>query len=185
MLARVTLARRLTVDSIAREFDMKAVSGPRTVLRVRLDGDEASESEIARASRPDVEEGFHYAVLPGLRVAYSDTTAYLIKVADPAGNVDRALVRSFTPRNWDDRTAMAFREYLRRSIDEAIAEGGGRARLIASFGGVHFSGNGRTTGNRKARFPTSPPWRRPGTEPSGRCALPLEVSSISTPSGRT
>ena len=73
---------------------MQAGSGPRTVLRVHLDGDEASESEVARASRPDVEEDFHFAALPNGRVAYSDTTAYLIKVTDPAGNVDRVLVRS-------------------------------------------------------------------------------------------
>ena len=48
ILARVTVARSLKVDSATREFDMQAVSGPRTVLRVGLDGDEASESEIAR-----------------------------------------------------------------------------------------------------------------------------------------
>ena len=138
MLARVTIARKLEVDSVAREFDMQAGSGPRTVLRVHLDGDEASESEVARASRPDVEEDFHFAALPNGRVAYSDTTAYLIKVTDPAGNVDRVLVRSFTPRNWDDRTARAFRKYLGTSIDEAIAGRGGRARLIARFGGPSF-----------------------------------------------
>ena len=132
------IARKLEVDSVAREFDMQAGSGPRTVLRVHLDGDEASESEVARASRPDVEEDFHFAALPNGRVAYSDTTAYLIKVTDPAGNVDRVLVRSFTPRNWDDRTARAFRKYLGTSIDEAIAGGGGRARLIARFGGPSF-----------------------------------------------
>ena len=179
------IARKLEVDSVAREFDMQAGSGPRTVLRVHLDGDEASESEVARASRPDVEEDFHFAALPNGRVAYSDTTAYLIKVTDPAGNVDRVLVRSFTPRNWDDRTARAFRKYLGTSIDEAIAGGGGRARLIGSSEDLHFSSNGRTTGNRRARFPTSPVWRRPGTGTSGRCALPLEVSSMSTTSGRS
>ena len=69
--------------------------------------------EIARASRPDVEEEFHFAALPGGRVAYSDTTAYRIKVTDPAGRVDRVLVRSFATRNWDDRTARAFREHYR------------------------------------------------------------------------
>ena len=135
MLARVTIARTFVVDSAAREFDMKAGSGPRTVLRVRLDGDEASEAEVARASRPHVEEEFHFAALPDGRVAYSDTTAYLIKVTDPAGVVDRVLVRSFAPRNWDDRTAGAFRAYLRTSIDEAIAGGGDRAESIGMFGG--------------------------------------------------
>ncbi|MDE2974027.1 MAG: hypothetical protein OXU64_04765 [Gemmatimonadota bacterium] len=114
---------------------MRAVSGPRTVLRVRLDGDEASESEIARASRPDVEEEFHFAALPRGRVAYSDTTAYRIKVTDPAGRVDRVLVRSFAARNWDDRTARAFREHLRRGIEEAVAGQGDRAELVGMFGG--------------------------------------------------
>ena len=136
MLARVTIARTFVVDSAAREFDMKAGSGPRTVLRVRLDGDEASEAEVARASRPHVEEEFHFAALPDGRIAYSDTTAYLIKVTDPAGVVDRVLVRSFAPRNWDDRTAGAFRTYLRTSIDEAIAGGGDRAESIGMFGGA-------------------------------------------------
>ena len=74
LLARVTIARRLQVDSTTREFDFLAGAGPRTVLRVRLDGDEASESEVARASRPDVEEEFHFAALPDGRVAYSDTS---------------------------------------------------------------------------------------------------------------
>ena len=119
MLARVTIARKLEVDSIAREFDMQAGSGPRTVLRVHLDGDEASESEVARASRPDVEEDFHFGV--GSR--------------RKRGQV---LVRSFTPRNWDDRAARAFREYLGTSIDEAIAGGGGRAESIGFFGGPSF-----------------------------------------------
>ena len=135
ILARVTVARSLKVDSATREFDMRAVSGPRTVLRVRLDGDEASESEIARASRPDVEEEFHFAALPGGRVAYSDTAAYRIKVTDPAGRVDRVLVRSFAARNWDDRTARAFREHLRRGIEEAVAGQGDRAELVGMFGG--------------------------------------------------
>jgi hypothetical protein len=105
------------------------------VLRVRLDGDEASESEVARASRPEVDEEFHFAALPGGRVAFSDTTAYLIKVTDPAGGVDRVLVRSFAPRNWDDRMVRAFREYLRTSVEEAMALGGNRAGLIGMFGG--------------------------------------------------
>ena len=135
LLARVTIARTLEVDSTTREFDFRADPGPRTVLRVRLDGDEATESEIARASRPDVEEDFHFAALPEGRVAFSDTTAYRIKVTDPAGVVDRVLVRSFNPRDWDDRTAEAFRDYLRTSIDEAIAAGGDRAGLIGMFGG--------------------------------------------------
>ena len=135
LLARVTLARTFEVDSTTREFDMQAGPGPRTVLRVRLDGDEASESEVARASRPDTEEDFHFAALPGGRVAFSDTTAYRIKVTDPAGVVDRVLVRSFAPRNWDDRTAGAFRHYLRTSIDETMAVGGIRAGLIGMFGG--------------------------------------------------
>ncbi|MXX33782.1 MAG: hypothetical protein F4107_05815 [Gemmatimonadetes bacterium] len=135
ILARVAIARRFEVDSTTREFDLQAGTGPRTVLRVRLDGDEASESEVARASRPDVEEDFHFAALPGGRVAFSDTTAYRIKVTDPAGVVDRVLVRSFTPRDWDDRTAEAFRDYLRTSIDEAMALGGDLAGLIGMFGG--------------------------------------------------
>ena len=139
MLARVIVARRLQVDTATKEFDMQMGPGPRTVLRVRLDGDEASEAEVARASRPDdVEEEFHFAALPGRRVAYSDSTAYRIKVTDPAGNVDRVLVRSFRPRDWDDRTTRAFREYLGKSIDEAIAGGGSRAALIGSYGGASF-----------------------------------------------
>ncbi len=135
ILARVAIARRFEVDSTTREFDMRAFSGPRTVLRVRLDGDEASESEIARASRPGAEEEFHFAALPDGRVAFSDTAAYRIKVTDPAGVVDRVLVRPFPPRNWDDRTAGGFREYLRTSIAEAMAVGGDRAGLIGMFGG--------------------------------------------------
>ena len=138
ILTRVTVARRLGADSATRKFKMQAGSGPRTVLRVRLDGDEASESEVARASRPDVEGEFHFSALPGRRVAYSDTTAYLIKVTDPAGNVDKVLTRSFPPRNWDDRTIRAQREYLRTSVDEAVAVGGSRAELIGSFGGPSF-----------------------------------------------
>ncbi|MCY3808728.1 MAG: hypothetical protein OXG58_04700 [Gemmatimonadetes bacterium] len=136
ILTRVTSARTLEVDSATRKFDMQAFSGPRTVLRVRLDGDEASESEIARAYRPDVEEGFHFAALPGGRVAYSDTTAYRIRVTDPAGRVDRVLVRPFAARNWDDRTTRAFRERLRRGIEEAAAGGGDRAELVGMFGGL-------------------------------------------------
>ena len=81
-------------------------------------------------------EEFHFAALPGRRVAYSDTAAYRIKVTDPAGNVDKVLVRSFAPRNWDDRTTRAFREHLGKSIDEALAGGGSRATLIGGSAGA-------------------------------------------------
>ena len=138
LLARVVIARTFVVDSTTSppRGSIKAGPGPRTVLRVSLDGDEAREEEVARASDPGAEGEFFFGPLPGGRVAFSDTTTYAVSIADPGGRVGSVLVRPLPPREGDARTVRALKEYLTESLEAAVAEGGDRAEVVGFFGGI-------------------------------------------------
>ena len=138
LLARVTTARMLTTDSTKTppHIDIKIVPGPRTVLRVSLDGDAAREERVAGAANPGVEGVFFFGALPGGRVAFADTTTHVVRIADPAGAIERLLVRPFPPRVWDARTARAFKDHQKEILAAAVAEGRDRAELMGMlFGG--------------------------------------------------
>ena len=138
LLARVVIARSFVVDSTTSppQGSIKAGPGPRTVLRVSLDGDQAREEEVARASDPGAEGEFFFGPLPGGRVAFSETTTYAVSIAEPGGRVGSVLVRPLPPREWDPRTVRAVKEYLTESLEAAVAEGGDRAEVVGFFGGL-------------------------------------------------
>ena len=140
LLARVIHARTLAVDSSASppHFDLKIGPGPCTVLRVSLNGDEASEELVASASNPEpnLEIPCFFGALSGGRVALADTAAYVVQIVGPAGRVSRVLVRPLPTREWDARTVRALREYLTEKLEADVAEGGDRAELVRMFGGL-------------------------------------------------
>lgn len=135
LIARVTIARTFDMDSTTRRGNISMRTGPRTVLRVLLAEDEAREEEIARASRPDEEGEFHFGPLPGGRVAFTDTTAYVITVADPAQGTTRMIVRDLPQRTWDEQTLWAFKDYMIESTTAAVA-GGDAAEMVGLMGGL-------------------------------------------------
>lgn len=137
LLARVTTARMLTTDTTTTppQFDLKLVPGPRTVLRVSLDGDAAREERVAGAADPGAEGVFFFGALPGGRVAFADTTTYVVGIADPTGRTGNVFVRPFPPRVWDARTVRAFKDHQKESLAAAVAEGRGRAELMGMFFG--------------------------------------------------
>ena len=136
LVTRVTFARNLeVVDSVNRRFNLQTGPGPRTVMRVLLDGEEASEEDLAAARDPQAEGEFHFGPLPGGRVAFSDTTAYEIRISEPGGRGGRVLVRPFPDRAWDDRTERGYKEFGKRSVREAVEAGGDRAEMVGLFGG--------------------------------------------------
>ena len=138
LLARVTTARMLTTDTTTTppQFDLKIVPGTRTVLRVSLDGDAAREERVAQAADPGAEGVFLFGALSGGRVAFSDTTTYAVRIADPAGRTDRSLVRPFPPRVWDARTVRAFKDHQKEILAAAVAEGRGPAGMVGFLGGL-------------------------------------------------
>jgi len=137
LIARVTFARDFqVVDSINRRFNLQTGPGPRTVMRVLLDGDEAREVDIAGARNPEGEGEFHFGPLPEGRIAFSDTSAYEIRIADSGGVGSRVLVRPFPDRYWDDRTQRAYKEFGKQSVEEAVDAGGDLAELVGMFGGA-------------------------------------------------
>ena len=137
LLAQVITARTLVVDSSTSppQASLKVGPGPRAVLRVSFDGDQASEDQVAEASDPGAAGGFFFGALPGARVAFSDTTVHVVKIAEPGGSIGRVLVRPLPSREWDARTERAFKEYVRETVEAAVAEGGDRAQLMGMFGG--------------------------------------------------
>ncbi len=138
LLARVVIARSFVVDSTTSppRGSIKAGPGPRTVLRVSLDGDEAREEEVARASRPGAEGEFFFGPLPGGRIAFSDTETYAVRIAEPSGRVGTVLVRPLPAREWDASTVRALKEYLTGNLEADVAEGGDRAEVVGMFGGL-------------------------------------------------
>ena len=138
LLARVTTARMLTTDTTTTppQFDLELVPGPRTVLRVSLDGDAAREERVAGAANPGAEGVFFFGALPSGRVAFADTTTHVVGIADPAGRTERLLVRPFPPRVWDARTVRAFKDHQKEIVAAAVAEGRGRAGMVGLLGGL-------------------------------------------------
>ncbi|MYG20243.1 MAG: hypothetical protein F4208_11925 [Gemmatimonadales bacterium] len=111
--------------------------GPRQVARVEFEGEESREVPLFRASgSPDDRVKFHFAPLPNGRVAFSDSTAYAVRIVEPAGNVGRILTRPFPVRPWDKRNRRAFANSLRIRLEQESAESRDRAEMLGLFGGV-------------------------------------------------
>lgn len=113
----------------------RIVDGPKAIMRLDLSGENATESEIVRATGPDEEATFLFAPLPDGAVAFADSTQYEIEIAEPNQGVTRVLVRPFVARPWNARNFQAFKDYTRDGLRRA-AETGDGAEMAGLFGGV-------------------------------------------------
>lgn len=79
--------------------------------------------------------GFHWDVLPNGTIAYSDSSAYVIKLATPGGSVVDVIRRPLspeevTPRIREEAVARALREFEERSNDPQVAAMSGFAAAM-------------------------------------------------------
>lgn len=92
----------------------------RPIIRLILSGDEVVRDTVVRAWRPSGDaDGFSpglsaYA-LPDGGLVYTDSSAYAIKVASPAGELTRVLTRPFQPEPVTDRIR---EEEIERRLEE-------------------------------------------------------------------
>lgn len=125
----VTMSRRAGGDETSAHR--------RFVERFLLGGDEAVRDTVAEAWRPEPGPDGELALAPGLHagalpngVAFSDSSAYAVKIATLEGNVSRVLTRPFRPTPVTDRIRDAERARQMGRIEglEEGAERGGGAR---------------------------------------------------------
>lgn len=126
------------VLSTAEATDLGGTESPvplmRYVLSYSLSGDQVGIDSVAAGWRPPGDpDGFkprlRAGVLPGGAVAYTDSTAYAIKVVSPDGRLTRILTRPFQPRPVTNRVRSA---EIERQL-EGLGDGGGsplRQRMI-------------------------------------------------------
>ena len=139
--------------------------GKRSVLRLSLEGDELAQEVVAYGWAPPYDgpvevriggrtvssgettppprifdPGFFVGALPGGGVAFSDSTAYSIKVLGPAGGIARILSRPFEPEPVTERIV---EEEIERRLDEiektAVARFR-RASMVVDGGGNPIQG---------------------------------------------
>ena len=137
LLSRVTSVWDVRRQTNTTEGRISIQPGPREVARVELEGEEAREVPLFRASdSPDDRVKFHFAPLPNGRVAFSDSTAYAVRIVEPTGSVGRILTRPFPARPWDERNRRALANSLRIRLEQESAESRDRAEMLGLFGGV-------------------------------------------------
>ena len=129
LVLRVTHAWQLDTASI------RIVDGPKSVLRLDLGGEAASEAEVAHATEPREDAAFLFAPLPGGTIAFVDSTNYAIEIAGPSPGVHRVLVRPFPARPWNARRFRAFKAYWSDGMRNA-AESPDGAGMVGMFGGI-------------------------------------------------
>ena len=135
LVLRVTHIWEMGGDPETGRASFRIVDGPKAILRLNLSGEEASESEIARATNPHEDATFFFAPLPGGAVAFVDSTAYAVEIAGPNPGVKRVLVRPFPARPWNARNFRAMKSYVIDGMRKA-AESGEGTEMAGLFGGV-------------------------------------------------
>ena len=134
LLLRVTNVWEVRFDSLTRRGGIKVVSGPRRVMRLNLGGRNAAEEAIASGTNPDADAAFLFAPLPGGTVAFSDSSAYEIRVAGATGAVSRVIRRPLPRRVWNDRNRRAYRRLLERELRAQVADNRDAARMGSLWG---------------------------------------------------
>ena len=123
----------------------EAGPGPATrpIVRLTLTGDEVVRDTIVEAWMPPrgeandrraFEPALSLGPLPGGMVAYSDSSAYAIKIASRAAGISRILRRPFVPEPVTERMQRADRDRRLREI--------GRGSVTRTPGGVRVVGDG-------------------------------------------
>ena len=127
LLSRMPETTSVSSDSTGGVISARGntVEGPRQVERILLDGDEARTEIVVTGWNPSgptrlvaFAPKFLFDALPGGGVAYSDSSAYAIMIADPAGKVVRLLRRALEARPVSDDIR---RDYRKRRVDAAHA----------------------------------------------------------------
>ena len=139
--------------------------GKRSVLRLSLEGEELAQEIVAYGWAPPsagpvevriggrtissgettpppriFDPGFFVGALPGGGVVFSDSTAYRIKVTDPAGGIVRILSRPFEPEPVTDRIV---EEEIERQVEEVArtaAAGFRRSSMVMDGSGNPIQG---------------------------------------------
>lgn len=137
LLSRMPQTTSVSVDSTGGIISTRrsVFDGPRQVERILLDGDEARTEIVVTGWDPPgptrllaFAPKFLFDALPGGGVVYSDSSAYAIRIADPAGRVVRLLRRALEAR---PVTEDIRRDYRKRRIEAAhvaLSEGLERTR---------------------------------------------------------
>ena len=139
--------------------------GKRSVLRLSLEGAELAQEVVAHGWAPPsagpvevrigsrtvrsggttphpriFDPGFFVGALPGGGVAFSDSTAYRIKVAAPAGEIERVLRRPFEPEPVTDRIVEDEIERRLEEIERTAVAVFRRAAMVVDGGGNPIQG---------------------------------------------
>lgn len=127
LLSRMPETTSVSVDSAGGVVSGRTstVEGPRRVERILLDGDEARTEIVVTGWDPPgptrriaFRPKFLFDALPDGGAVFSDSSAYAIRIADPAGNVVLLLRRALEARPVNDDIR---RDYRQRRIDAAHA----------------------------------------------------------------
>ena len=134
---------------------------PRTIERIFLTGDEATvetaaevwgpawtkpatrpfgggpQQVIVRGDRRGFEPELYAGVLPGGRIAFSDSSAYAIKIAERDGRISSILTRPFAPEPVTERVMQAEKDRRLRDL-----EGRSEGSVSRSGDGMVVSGSG-------------------------------------------
>ena len=107
----------------------------RAIERFRLDGYQTTGDTVARAwNPPGAPTGFVPPVIGGAladgSIAFTDSSAYAIKIVTPAGNLARVLTRPIRPDPVSERDKVLFTEW-KRQLERDFAKD------LARLGGTH------------------------------------------------
>ena len=139
LLSRMPRTTSVSVDTTGGIISTRGntVEGPRQVERILLDGDEARTEIVVTGWDPPgptrlvaFAPKFLFDALPGGGVAYSDSSAYAIRIADPAGRVVRLLRRALQARPVSDDIRRDYRERRIDAAHAALSEGLERSRGV-------------------------------------------------------
>lgn len=98
---------------LAGEEAVKSVVVPAWLPRLRESGD----TERGQSLRREFVPGLHWGVLPDGSVAFSDSTAYAIRIAAAGTGISHILVRPFHPEPVTDRLISTERDRRLRELD--------------------------------------------------------------------
>ena len=123
--ARVLTTTQVNYLAMSRDAgDEPGQPGRRNILILDLNADEARVDSVAAweaSGSPGNSDGFwprlRSAALPGGWVAYTDSSAYAIKLARPGADATRVLTRPFRPRPVTDRVREAEIERRLEDLD--------------------------------------------------------------------
>lgn len=141
-----------------------ALPDTRTIERISLAGDEAAvetaaevwgpawtkpaarpfgggpQQVIVRGDRRGFEPELYAGVLPGGRIAFSDSSAYAIKLAERDGRISSILTRPFPPDPVTERVMQAEKDRRLRDLEDrpesSVSRSGGRMVVSGSGGGA-------------------------------------------------